>query len=138
MATRRNTTQRRAIRDVIAAADRPLSTQEILDGALGQAPGLGVATVYRTIKLLLEEGWITSVKLPGEPPRYEIAGKPHHHHFHCRGCGRLFEVPGRDELLSGLVPKGFVLESRDLVLSGRCADCVRGAKRSSSQPTADA
>lgn len=138
MAIRRNTNQRRAIRDAIANADRPLDIQEILDGAVGQTPGLGVATVYRTIKLLLEEGWITSVSLPGEPPRYELAGKPNHHHFHCRDCGRLFELPVRDELLSGLAPKGFVLDSRDLVLSGHCADCARGAKRSSSQPTADA
>lgn len=86
---KRNTNQRKAIRDVFTATDRPLSTQEVLDAAQTHKPGLGIATVYRTIKLLLNEGWLSTVRLPGESPRYEIAGKPHHHHFYCNACGRL-------------------------------------------------
>jgi hypothetical protein len=78
---RRNTRQRRAIEEVFQSANRPLSTQEVLDLAQSQKPGIGIATVYRTLKMLIDTGWLTVVKLPGEPPRYEIAGKPHHHHF---------------------------------------------------------
>ena len=128
---KRNTNQRKAIRDVFTATDRPLSTQEVLDAAQTHKPGLGIATVYRTIKLLLNEGWLTTVRLPGESPRYEIAGKPHHHHFYCNACGRVYEVPGAMQLLDALVPKGFTLESHDLVLCGRCADCTDQNKRAS-------
>lgn len=119
----RNTTQRKAIRDVFTEADRPLSTQEVLAEARRQKPGLGIATVYRTIKVLLAERWLSDVKLPGEPPRYELSGKPHHHHFYCRGCGKVYEVPGNNKLLDALVPKGFTLEDHDVVLFGRCAAC---------------
>lgn len=124
----RNTNQRKAIRDVFTEANRPLSTHEVLAAAQQHIRGLGIATVYRTIKLLLDSGWLTTVKLPGEPPRYEIAGKPHHHHFYCRHCARVFEVPGSDALLNAVVPAGFRLEGHDLVLRGRCADCARKSR----------
>ncbi len=123
--TLRNTHQRNAIREVFTHTDRPLSTGEVLKAAQRRKSGLGIATVYRTLKMLLDEGWLSTVKLPGEPPRYERSGKPHHHHFYCQVCGRVYEVPGSERLLEELVPKGFVLESHDLVLAGRCADCVK-------------
>lgn len=123
---RRKTNQRTAIRDVFSQTDRPLSTEEVLQAAQHRKPGLGIATVYRTIKLLLGEAWLCTVKLPGQPPRYELAGKPHHHHFYCQACGRVYEVPGSGNLLDALVPKGFTLESHDLVFYGRCAECGAG------------
>jgi Fur family ferric uptake transcriptional regulator len=52
----RNTRQRSAIRDAIAVADRPLLPQEVLDAAQPASPGLGIATVYRNLKALLDEG----------------------------------------------------------------------------------
>lgn len=122
----RDTSQRRAIRQVFRETDRPLSTSEVLEAAQEHKPNLGIATVYRTLKLLVNAGWLATVKLPGEPPRYEMAGKPHHHHFHCDRCGRVFEVPGSLQLLDTLVPSGFQLESHDLVLYGHCKSCVEG------------
>jgi Fur family ferric uptake transcriptional regulator len=122
--TQRSTRQREVIRDVFRTSDRPLSTQEVLHAAQVHKPGLGIATVYRTIKLLSAAGWIDTVRLPGLPPRYELAGRPHHHHFYCNHCGRAFEVPGSQPLLDALVPSGFVLEHHDLVLYGRCATCA--------------
>jgi Fur family ferric uptake transcriptional regulator len=126
----RNTNQRSAIREVFTHADRPLSTAEVLKAAQRHKSGLGIATVYRTLKMLIDEDWLSTVKLPGEPPRYERAGKPHHHHFYCQVCGRVYEVPGSARLLDELVPKGFVLERHDLVLCGRCADCAVGGRSS--------
>ena len=120
----RDTQQRRAIRKALHLADRPLSPHELLELAQGDSPGLGTATVYRTLKGLVEQGAITPVDLPGEPPRYEIAGKRHHHHFHCRGCDRLFELEGCPEDLQRLTPRGFALEAHEVVLYGRCAECT--------------
>jgi Fur family transcriptional regulator, ferric uptake regulator len=56
-----------------------------------------------------------------------MAGKPHHHHFYCNHCGKVFEVPGNDQALENAVPAGFMLESHDLVLYGRCAPCTQVA-----------
>jgi len=126
---KRNTSQRRAIREAFTQTDRPLSTHEVLMASQKQKPGLGIATVYRTLKLLLASGWLTIVKLPGAPPRYEIAGKPHHHHFYCNECGRVFEIPGCPVLLSNLVPEGFDLQEHDLVLYGTCPSCGQDANQ---------
>lgn len=125
----RSTTQRRAIRQVFIDSDRPLSTQEVLDLSQTHKSGIGIATVYRTLKMLINTGWLAIVKLPGQPPRYEVAGKPHHHHFYCNHCGRAFEVPGKTDLLRSMVPRGFTLEGHDVVLNGRCAECNNGHVR---------
>ncbi|NUN95068.1 MAG: transcriptional repressor, partial [Candidatus Omnitrophica bacterium] len=86
-------------------------------------PGLGIATVYRTLKSLLEEGSVVAVEMPGQALRYEAAGKEHHHHFHCRGCGRVFEVEGCPTGIGRLTPPGFRLEGHEIVLHGLCPDC---------------
>ncbi len=95
----------------------------MLHEAQETAPALGIATVYRNLKAMVEDGSLRPVELPGGPSRYEIAGKGHHHHFHCRGCDRVFEVedcPGR---LADLTPRGFCLESHEIILYGLCAGC---------------
>lgn len=120
----RDTAQRRAIRQVLEEAGRPLSPAEVHEAAQTEIPKLGQATVYRTLKALLEEEWIVAVQLPGEAPRYELAGKHHHHHFHCRNCQRVFEVEGCPGNLNGLVPSGFSLESHEVVLYGLCDSCT--------------
>ena len=119
----RDTQQRRAIRAAIEDAARPLTPQEVLEAARSQSPGLGLATVYRTLRSGVEGGWLQQVDLPGEAPRYEPTGKQHHHHFHCRRCDRVYEIEGCPEGLRGLTPPGFSLEEHEVVLYGRCAEC---------------
>lgn len=121
----RNTRQKAAIRDVFVALDRPLGPQEILEHAGSKIDGLGIATVYRNIKALVEEGWLTAVDLPGEPSRYEISGKEHHHHFHCVTCKRVFDLPGCPIEVKPKLPVGFVASKHELVLYGKCDVCGR-------------
>lgn len=119
----RSTRQRTAISAVIDAAQRPLSPQEILDGARDAGTAIGIATVYRTIKLLVDDGVIEVVALPGENPRYESNGHEHHHHFQCTVCRRVFDVKGCPGNMKNLAPKGFTVERHELTLYGHCADC---------------
>lgn len=123
----RNTRQRDAIRQVFADTDRPLSPQEILLAAQAYIPALGIATVYRTLKALVEEAWLSPVELPGEPQRYEIAGKGHHHHFRCHACDRVYEIDGCLSNLKRLVPQGFQIDRHEVVLYGTCNTCVETA-----------
>ncbi len=125
----RNTRQRSAIREAIAQADRPLLPQEVLDAAQQDVPGLGIATVYRNLKVLVEDGELLAVNLPGENPRYELAGHQHHHHFQCRQCQRVFDVHSCPGNLAGLAPQGFTVEDHDLTLYGRCKDCALPAAK---------
>jgi len=119
----RNTRQRDAIRTALAGAGRPLSPQEVLAAARQGHPGLGIATVYRTLKALLEDGSVRAVELPGVPARYELAGKRHHHHFHCRACDGVFEVDACPAGIRRLPPGGFRLERHEIILYGLCAGC---------------
>jgi Fur family ferric uptake transcriptional regulator len=123
----RDTRQRRAIRFVLETSGRPLSAGEILAGARRLARTLGVATVYRNVRTLVDQGWLAAVELPGEPLRYEPAGKSHHHHFRCRRCAKVFELPGCATRPRPRTPRGFVVESHELVLYGRCATCAGAA-----------
>ncbi|MBW8461130.1 Fur family transcriptional regulator [Acidovorax sp.] len=123
----RFTRQRTAIYAVVAGAQRPLSPQEILETAQVSVEGLGLATVYRNLKALLEDGAIEAVQLPGESPRYEPAGQSHHHHFQCTQCARVFDVHACPGDLKGLAPKGFQVQRHELTLYGLCADCAQAA-----------
>ena len=119
----RDTAQRRAIRGVFSHENRPLTPQELLERAQDTVPQIGLATVYRTLKSMTEAGSVLVVDVPGEPQRYELAGKDHHHHFSCRTCGRMFEMDGCPDDLERLVPAGFVMEDHEVFIYGRCRDC---------------
>ncbi|MEM7246772.1 MAG: transcriptional repressor [Acidobacteriota bacterium] len=126
MSQDRKTKQRDAILAAIERLGRPLKAQEILDEASGELPGLGLATVYRNIRRLVESGWLAEVEVMGEGKRYERAGKHHHHHFHCQDCDRLFELEDCPDVdFASLLPEGFRLAAHELVLTGSCASCER-------------
>jgi Fur family ferric uptake transcriptional regulator len=124
--TKRDTAQRRAIRRALEEAGRPLGALEMLEASKSFAPGLGIATVYRNVKSLLEDGIVTEVALPGEPPRYEAAGKDHHHHFRCERCEKVYELGGAclPDLKSAL-PRGFRVTSHEVLVHGVCAACAK-------------
>jgi Fur family ferric uptake transcriptional regulator len=121
----RNTRQRTAIREAFESSGRPLSPEEVLGEAQRHVDGLGIATVYRNIRALLDEGWLATVTLPGESPRYELSGKGHHHHFHCHQCGRVFELTGCADGFREMAPEGFQVTGHEVILYGNCDACRR-------------
>ena len=125
---KRATQQRDAIRNAIYNAGRPLSVNEILRSARNEITNLGIATVYRNLKVLQEEKQIVQVNLPGEPPRWETAHSSHHHHFLCRTCDRLFEINNCLGDLTKLLPSGYTLEEHDILLRGQCDACIKKAR----------
>ena len=127
-AVRRKSSKRDIVLQVLTDIGRPLSPQEILVAAQGEAPTLGIATVYRNIRQLQDDGLIQPVELPGLALRYELAGKHHHHHFHCNGCGRVYEIEGCPfgEHPHANLPEGFEIEDHSVVVYGHCAECSRG------------
>ncbi len=122
----RATQQRAAILAAFREHPHPLLPADVRALASVHCPGLGIATVYRTIKVLLAEAVLETVNLPGESARYELKDRPHHHHFQCRACGRVFDVPGCPPSLAAYAPPGFAVDGHELTLYGRCAECLRG------------
>ena len=122
--TTRNTRQKDAIRAAFVETNRPLSPEEVLSYAKRSIHDLSIATVYRNLKTMTEEGWLAPVQLPGEPPRYEISGKEHHHHFLCSDCRKVYELEGCTPAIKSKLPRGFRVESHDLLLHGLCSACI--------------
>lgn len=119
----RKTEQRSAIREVLDAAEGPLSVPEILERAQSRVPGMGSATVYRNVKAAIEEGELAAVDVPGEPTRFEAAEKHHHHHFKCRACGKVYDIEGCFAELEKLAPSDYEVDGHELTLYGRCPAC---------------
>ncbi len=120
--TFRRTRQRESVRAVIEAASRPLRADEVLLLAQEQVPELGLATVYRTLKLLVEEGELNEVKLRSGATRYESIQRDHDSYFLCDSCSRAFPV---DTSISNelALPAGFMMRRRELTLLGTCPTC---------------
>jgi Fur family transcriptional regulator, ferric uptake regulator len=85
-----------------------------------------MATVYRNIQTLVEEGWLQPVEVPGDATRYEVAGKKHHHHFQCNECGKLYDLEGCAAQSRPKLPRGFRASGHEFYVYGTCAACVPG------------
>jgi Fur family ferric uptake transcriptional regulator len=92
-------------------------------------PGISVATVYRTMKLLAECGLAVPRDFGDGKARYEPASHRHghsHDHLVCTACGAILEFESqRIEALHRRVAQrlGFEVQRRHVELFGRCADC---------------
>src|ERR1700746_2726299 len=71
------------------------SVEEIRDNLLKQGHRIGLATIYRTIKLLLQSGFIRPSKLHGMTHYEPVVSQPNHLHFICNVCGSTVEFPSR-------------------------------------------
>jgi Fur family ferric uptake transcriptional regulator len=120
---KRKTSQRNAIQDVFERIDRPLSIDEVLKAGRESVKSLNQATVYRNLKLFVQNGWLIKVHTPELGSLYEKAGKAHHHHFQCKSCDRLYEISGCAFNEENLTPPGFSTEGHEVYLFGICAAC---------------
>jgi len=119
----RKTAQRDAIQEVFIQENRPLGIEDILTYGRAIVATLNQATVYRTLKVLMENGWLTQINHPSLGTLYERSGKEHHHHFYCHVCKRVYELPGCPPAQGDIAPKGFVVEHHEVFLSGTCPSC---------------
>ena len=118
-----------------AIASRPeehLTAEEIYELVKLSYPGIGLATVYRTIQLLNELHLIDRINFDDGFVRYEMghakdSGQKHrHHHLICLKCGRVISF--QDDLLEELEGKitasvGFQVVDHDVRLYGYCVEC---------------
>ncbi len=123
----RSTRQRDIILDVFLATHEHLSVEELYLKVKASHPGVGQATVYRTLKLFVEAGLAREMMLPDGQTRYEhqLVGE-HHDHLICTGCNAIIEF--EDELIEQLqceIAKrhGFRLTAHKMQLFGLCPAC---------------
>jgi Fur family ferric uptake transcriptional regulator len=92
--------------------------------------GIGYATVYRTMKLLVESGLVAAREFGEGFARYEVQEPAEHHdHLICTSCGRIleFEDPGIEDLQERVTrAHGFVMQRHRLEIYGLCPTCRAG------------
>jgi Fur family ferric uptake transcriptional regulator len=127
----RSTSQRDKILQVFVDAGQHLSAEELYARIKKTHPGIGFATVYRTLKLLAEAGLAQERRFEDGFTRYEHAGRDaHHDHLICTRCGAIIEFKNESiEALQKDVARknNFKVQSHKLELYGLCAGC-RGKK----------
>ncbi len=99
------TPQRRAILRCLAGRRDHPTARQVYEDVTRQFPITSRATVYNTLALLLELGFVDAVAAPGGELRYDPNTRPHHH-LVCRACGALEDVPfdqARVEIAPGAV-----------------------------------
>ena len=83
----RATAPRKAVIRLLERKGEGFTAEEITD----ELPDVGRATVYRTIKLLLQTGVVCKLPLPDGAPKYSLSRLEHHHHTLCVRCGNVGE-----------------------------------------------
>ena len=119
----RKTQQRDIIREIIRESSGPLTVNEIHEAAEKKQESIGIATVYRTVKLLMDSKIIQSVTLPDGLQRYETAELGHHHHFHCSGCNNVIDINECCMHLHEDEVEGHLIHSHEITFFGLCKDC---------------
>jgi len=123
----RLTGQRRVIAELFFRSEGHHSAEEIARMVRETKPGIGPATVYRTLKLLREAGLATGMNTGDGLARYESPiRRSHHDHLVCRHCGRIVEFENDQiEALQQRVAEqhGFVVTDHRLELFGVCGAC---------------
>lgn len=118
------THQQAAILQVLQDLERPVTPQELLEIASTKSPGLGLATVYRALKRLVESGEVQRIDVAKLPPHYEPSGKSHHHFFVCEVCEKMFDLLGCTGGFQEMLPPGFRMNSHEVVIYGECGQCA--------------
>ena len=123
------TPQRAVIVETFLESEGHFSSEELCGRARKLDPAIGQATVYRTLKLLVESG-LAGALLAGEGPTlYEHSyGHAHHDHLVCLECGVKVEIVDpeiekRQEELAEA--QGFTLTRHSMVLYGLCPACLK-------------
>ena len=78
----RSTEPRRAMAQVIANQDKHFTAEDLRK----QLPSLGRATIFRSLKLLVETGMVCRVLLEDGDLHYQLSHRGHHHHLLCVEC----------------------------------------------------
>lgn len=123
----RSTRQRDVILDVFLSTHQHVSVEELYLKIKLSNPGIGQATVYRTLKLFAESGLAREIHLHDGQTRYEhvVAGE-HHDHLVCIGCNSIIEFENetieklQDEIASR---HGFTIINHKMEIYGLCASC---------------
>tara|TARA_Y100001968_G_scaffold330826_1_gene383702 strand:+ start:4197 stop:4658 length:462 start_codon:yes stop_codon:yes gene_type:complete len=127
---RRLTSQRRKILELFTSIGSGihLSAEEVHAQLLQSKARVSLATIYRTLRLLVQMGFLNELELSEGGHRFELLSdeSPDHHHLICIRCGRTEEFESNQVVQAGRLASeklGFKLIESTLNVRAICPKC---------------
>lgn len=125
---RKYSRKREAIREVLMGTESHPTAEWIFSQLKPKIPDLSLATVYRNLSEMKQNGEIQSVAFWGGKERFDGNVKKHSH-FVCDNCGRIddFHFIRQDVELDKEAQKHFGgrVDFHTLVFHGTCSECIK-------------
>lgn len=124
--------QREQILGTFMKSRSHLAIDDIYNAVRKKNSRIGLATVYRTMKIICDCGLAREVDFGDSLRRFEHKyQRQHHHHLVCIKCGRIIEV--RSNQIESLQKKlakqhDFTFTRNTMKIFGICSKCQRNAK----------
>ncbi len=121
----RLTPQRLEVFRVVATSTEHPDAESVYRSVRRRVPNISLDTVYRTLWLLAEQGFLKTLGPRRESVRFDANLKPHHH-FQCVACGRVVDLHGPlidESTIAGSVASVGTVRSTHLEVRGLCASC---------------
>ena len=113
-------------------SDKHITVDELYVLLKKKNENIGIATVYRNLKLLEAEGSVEKVHIfDGAAPCYKILIKNcehSHHHLICKSCNTIIDF--EEDLLEAVekiieLTKGFTITDHRVIFYGICSNCKK-------------
>jgi Fur family ferric uptake transcriptional regulator len=122
----RATSQRVLVVEELARESNDATAAEIHERLRRRGTNVGLATVYRTLSLLQQQGVVDTFTHHAGELCYRLCGGVHHHHLVCTSCHRVVELRGCDLepwVARSAKKHGFTATGHQVEIEGLCARC---------------
>lgn len=120
------TSQRTVVLEYLRSVKNHPSAREVYEAVRERLPSISLATVYRTLAWLRDNGKALELKHGDKASRYD-ADTAEHSHFTCAGCGRVLDVSlpvPKVDARQIMLQLGAELHGRRLEVTGLCKECL--------------
>lgn len=120
----RATRPRLLVMDLLKSVEGHYSADEIVDMLATRGTPIPRASVYNVVGALVDCGLLTMISVGPGSARYE-SREVWHHHFVCKVCGRIDDVPCLvgDKPCLGTEDIAGTIEEAQITFRGTCTDC---------------
>ncbi|HUR16291.1 MAG TPA: Fur family transcriptional regulator [Candidatus Limnocylindrales bacterium] len=121
------TPQRRLILEVLEQTSGHVTGSELVELCREREPDVTPSTVYRTLDVLEQLGYVSHSHSARGREEYHVLSKAEHAHLECRNCGRMLELSRAeaDEITQVVEQRhGFVADLGHMTIVGLCSECA--------------
>lgn len=131
---KRNTIQKQLVLHSVGTLGNHPTADDVYSQIAVSYPGISKATVYRNLNILVGEGLLQKIHVPGEADKYDHTIHAHYHAI-CSQCGKFTDLDLANPPLIDIASpemKEFKIEEFVILFKGICEDCRKHETKISS------